>query len=255
MVRFKVIGPVLLACALVGFEFHRFTHETKMQDNSAEMKSLKDKLAQLKAKEEADEKLGQYAINMMYKSSNTVKNLSPARMQVLARSIVRVSNDIFDNEQHKQAFIGVLQIESQFLRFAQSPTGPKGLAQLTRNTFHSALGTCGVKDLKDDDVWETDLNLYAGACYFKDQLIREKGNVVAAMVDYNQGPDSEDAKMFRKSGDLKNLEPAKYLSKYSFNDLTTTNAVTPNVPAIQTLPKPVTSKATSESKASTQKTK
>ena len=185
-----------------------------------------------------DERLGQYVINLMFKSKKTVETLSPAHMQALAQEIVRVADDIFDKEEEKQAFIGALQIESQFLRFSQSPTGPKGLAQLTRNTFHSALKNCGVEQVNDDDVWDVTLNLAAGACYFKEQLVREHGNIVSAIVDYNQGPESDDAKMFRKGGDLKSLEPAKYVSKLTYNARTTTDQKMPGVPAISDLPKP-----------------
>lgn len=253
------LAIVAIAAALLGCD--KLTNTSPLaKDRTVELEA---QLKAIKDKEDADERLGQYAINQMYKSTNTVKNLSPARQQILARSIVRVANDILETEAEKQAFVSVLQIESQFLRFAQSPTGPRGLTQVTKKTFHGAMKNCGVEDLKDDDVWETDVNLYAGACYFKEQLIMEKENLVkqgkdagvtyifSAMVDYNQGPESEDAKMYRKSGDLKGLEPAKYVSKFAYLRSTTTDKVVPGIPSIQELPKPTTPK--SSTKASSHK--
>lgn len=206
--------------------------DTKGAEAVAQLKVIKDK-------EQADVRLGQYVLNMMFKSPTTIKELSPARMQVLAQAIVRVANDIFDNEAEKHGFIGALQIESRFLKYAQSPTGPKGLSQVARATFHYALKNCGIDNAKDDDVWETDLNLYAGACYYKEQLLNNNGDIVAAIVAYNQGPESEDAKRYPKDGVIKKPEPLAYVTKFGFNRDHTTDTKMPGVPALSELPKPI----------------
>lgn len=217
-------------------------HSAPVQDDgkAAKIAELEGKLQAIKDKEDADARLAQYTLNMMYISPKTVKELSPARMNVLAKTIVRVADDIFDNDSQKRDFVMVLQIESGFLKYAQSPTGPKGLAQLARLTFHEALAACGVKDVKDDDVWETDLNLYAGACYFKQQLMdpRFKGEGRFAIIAYNQGPEAKDATTYPKSGWLTGLEPLKYQARYSFLDVAVTDEKMPGVPAIADMPKP-----------------
>ena len=244
--KLAIAGSALitLACSQGRAETKVSSPDPARQAATAKIAELEEKLRVIKDKEEADERLGQYAVNQMYKSPNTVKNLSPARMQVLARDIVRVANNIFDIEVEKQAFVSILQIESQFLKGAQSPTGPKGLAQLAKATFHGAMANCGVKDLKDDDVWETELNLYAGACYFKEQLVREKsavpglGYIMAAMVDYNQGPYGIDAEVYRKTGKLKKIEPIRYLKAYKWLTDNTTDQKMVGIPAIADLPKP-----------------
>lgn len=188
---------------------------------------------------ETDQKLGQYAINMMYRSTEGRK-LSDGKKLVLARAIVRVSNDIFENEEHKRAFITALAIESQFNRMAQSPTGPKGYAQLAKKSFHEALENCGVKNVNDDDVWETDLNLYAGACYFRMMLELPEvgGDPFIAIVAYNQGPASKDLKTYAKNGSLEGIEPLKYVAKFAFLKRTTTDAKEEGVPAIHDIQKP-----------------
>lgn len=211
--------------------------ETRVAELEAKLKENEDKLAELSAKEEADQRLGQYAINMMYLSGAKDK-ISDGKKQILARSIVRVANDIFEKEDNKRAFIAVLAIESAFQRFAQSPTGPKGYAQLAKKSFHEAMSDCGVVNLHDDDVWETDINLYAGACYFRKVLDAYDGDHLAAIVAYNQGPNSNSAKSYAKYGSLDNMEALKYVAKFSFLKRKVTDQKTPNVPNIHELPKP-----------------
>jgi hypothetical protein len=241
-----VVGISAVVAALSGFGIARLTSATPLTINTTSIvpdASVVAELTKYKEREVADQKLGQYVINMMYMSPRTVKELSPARMQVIARSVVRVSNDIFDNDQNKRDFIMALQIESGFLKYAQSPTGPKGLAQLARKTFHEALADCGVDLVKDDDVWETDLNLYAGACYFKKQLLQFKDSHFA-VVAYNQGPESDSAKVYAKTGWMEEKEPLQYLAKYSFLERKVDDKKKDGVPAIADLPKPSSKKMT-----------
>jgi hypothetical protein len=190
------------------------------------------------AQEEADLRLGQYAINAMYKAGAKDK-ISDAKKQVLARAIVRVSNDIFSKEEEKKAFISIIAIESAFQRFVQSPTGPKGYSQVAKAAFTESMRDCGVTNLHDEDVWETDLNLYAGACYFRKQLDANNGDQYMAMIAYNQGPASDSLKSYAKSGSMDNIEVLKYMAKFTFLKRTLTDTKIPNVPAINDLPKPL----------------
>jgi hypothetical protein len=189
------------------------------------------------AQEEADLRLGQYAINAMYKAGAKDK-ISDAKKQVLARAIVRVSNDIFTKEEEKKAFISIIAIESAFQRFVQSPTGPKGYSQIAKKSFTEAMDACGVTNLHEEDVWETDLNLYAGACYFRKQLDANGGDQYMAMIAYNQGPASDSLKSYAKSGNMDNIEVLKYMAKFTFLKRTLTDTKIPNVPSINELPKP-----------------
>lgn len=203
---------------------------SKIEELELQLKVIADQAA-------ADEKLGQYAINMMHWAGAKDK-LSDGRKQILARSIVRVANDIFEAEDDKRAFIAVIAIESAFQRFAQSPTGPKGYAQLARASFHEAMKDCGVEGLKDDDVWETDFNLYAGACYFRKVLEAFNGDPYAAIVAYNQGPNSEAAKSYAKYGSMENVEALKYVARFSFLKRKVTDEKEHGSPSIDSLPKP-----------------
>ena len=195
-----------------------------------------DAADKLSLKEEADLRLGQYAINAMYRTGAKDK-ISDAKKQVLARAIVRVSNDIFEKDEDKRAFIGIIAIESAFQRFVQSPTGPKGYVQVAKKAFLEAMGDCGVTNLHDEDVWETDLNLYAGACYFRKQIDANNGDQYMAMIAYNQGPSSDSLKSYAKSGSMDNIEVLKYMAKFTFLKRTLTDTKQPNIPALDDLPK------------------
>lgn len=192
---------------------------------------IKAELQRYKDQEDADQRLGQYVINMMY-VAGAKDTVSDAKKQILARAIVRVANDIFTSEENKRAFVMMIAIESAFQRFAQSPTGPKGYAQVAKAAFYEAMNDCGVTGLREDDVWETDLNLYAGACYFKKLLVKYNNDPYIAIVAYNQGPNSASAKSYAKNGSLKEIEPLKYVAKFTFLARTVTDKKQPNVPAI-----------------------
>jgi hypothetical protein len=217
--------------------------------------ALEAQLQAIKTKEVADQDMGQFVVNMMYKSPTTVKSLSPAVMQVMVRNIVRDLDDVMgDDVIMKEMFVGAVQIESKFLRNAQSPTGPKGLSQTTRATFHEALKSCGVNDVRDSDVWDMDMSIYAGACYFKalytayynkqcpdnpkEPWTKKVCAASMASVAYNQGPDSEAAKSFAKTGLVTELEPAIYQGKVIVNMTTTIDQKMPGVPSVNDLPKP-----------------
>lgn len=224
--------------AVGGYFYYNYleTHKTTVSlinsDSSAE-----EQLRAITIKEEESQRLGQYAINAMYQAG-AQKTLSDAKKQILARAIVRVANDIFESEDNKKAFVAVIAIESGFKRFAQSPTGPKGLTQVAKGTFYEAMASCGVTDLHEEDVWETDINLYAGACYFKKVLDLHKGDPYMAIVAYNQGPNSESVKTYSKNGSLDNIEALKYVAKFSFIKRNLSDLKQPNIPAIEDLPKP-----------------
>ena len=240
----KLINVVLTLSLLmmgVGIYFG-YTSSSKAVDVAAGQEAIKQ-LAAIKAQEAKDATLGQYAINMMFRSG-AQKIMSKGMMLMLARSIVRVGNDIFpDEEQKRRDLVMVLAIESGFSRFAQSPTGPKGYGQLAKSSFHEAMADCGVTGLRDEDVWETDLNLYAAACYFKKMLNASENDTGLAAVSYNQGSNSDSAKSYKKSGDMKELEPLRYLTKITFLTKTVSDKKTPGVPDLKDLPSPIPPKS------------
>lgn len=196
-------------------------------------------LEKIKQQAQVDEKLGQYTVNMMHRSV-AGSHLSAAYQLSLAGDIVEVADNILETEDHRRGWIVAVEIESQFQRFAQSPTGPKGFGQLAKKSFHEALEACGLKNVNDGDVWDTKLNLYASACYFRMmlELPNVNGDPGMAIVAYNQGPNAESIKTYSRSGDIANAEALKYVAKFTYLKGKNTDAKTPDAPAIADLPKP-----------------
>lgn len=243
MRKFNVMAVVVGLCGLSAAGTYYATIKNKfVSGTNLVLVNNSDQLRKYTDQEEADLRLGQYAINAMYKAGAKDK-ISDAKKQVLARAIVRVCNDIFLKDEEKKAFVSIIAIESAFQRFVQSPTGPKGYAQIAKKSFFEAMADCGVTSLHDEDVWETDLNLYAGACYFRKQLDANGGDQYMAMIAYNQGPSSDSLKSYAKSGNMDNLEVLKYMAKFTFLRRTLTDTKQPNIPAMDDLPKPISAKS------------
>lgn len=236
MSKFKNISSQMLTVGLAiagTFGVSKLVFEAR---NKSEVFKVQSQLDAIKAQEDKDKVLGQYAINMMYHTSAKTK-LSDAKKQILARAIVRVSNDVFESDEHKRAFVAVLAIESEFQRNAQSPTGPRGLSQVAKSAFKEGMDNCGVGPFSDEDVWETDINLYAGACYFR-ALLEESNDPYVAIVAYNQGPNSKDSKTYAKYGRMESVEALKYVARFNFLKRTVpTDKAADDAPTIKDFPK------------------
>jgi hypothetical protein len=205
-----VIGAVIISMALAGSSLKLLANSSK------KIHLLEAELEKTKGQEEYNNSLGQYILNMMHNTSAGTQ-LSQARKQILTKSIVRVANDVFATTEHKHAFVAVLSIESEFMKYAHSSSGPRGLSQVAKAAFLEGLKYCGVDNVKDDDVWETDINLYAGACYFRNLIERFNGDPMQAIaIAYNQGPNSKDAKTYSKYGRADNVEGLKYIARFTY---------------------------------------
>jgi hypothetical protein len=220
--------------------------DAQMKANEEKIRQLEAQLSVIKDKEAADERLGQWVINAMY-LSGAQKKLSDTKKLILAQDIVSVANDIFDNESHKRAFVSIIAIESRFDRYAQSPTGPRGLAQVAKAAFNEAIKEhCGMGDIHDEDVWETKINLYAGACYYRKMLELAKGDTDVANVMYNQGPNSESVKTYIKYGSMEALEPMKYVIKFGHLQKKNNDVPVQGAPTISELTKSAAAASTNK---------
>lgn len=228
----KIVSYLLLATVILSLSYYGY-------DSHAKVLKLEGEIASVKEQEDQDKALGQYVLNMMYKTRAATRE-SDAQKQVLARDLVQVTNDVFATVEHKKAFIAVTAIESEFHRYAQSPTGPKGLTQVAKAAFKEGLENCGIdtKTIKEEDVWDTKLNLYAGACYFRALMEQNNNDPYIAIVAYNQGPNSKDIKTYAKSGYLEGTEALKYVARFNFLKRTVSDIKAPNVPAIESSVKP-----------------
>lgn len=230
----KFIGYVVVAVTILSLSYFGLVSKNQADLLAAQIKSLQAETATLKSQEEQDMALGQYTINMMYKT-RAATQISDPQKQSLARDIVQVTNDVFGTLEHKKAYITIIAIESEFYRLAQSPTGPKGLAQVAKAAFKEGLENCGIdsKTLKDDDVWDTKLNLYAGACYFRAVMEANNNDPYIAIVAYNQGPNSKDIKTYSRSGYMEGTEALKYVARFNYLKRTVKEEKAPEAPAIK----------------------
>lgn len=205
--KLKVIVLFAIAAVILGYS-------VLSKIEAIALKATADaQIKAIKAQEEADLKLGQYTLNIM----NLVRSpLSPLRRQIVARNVVTVTNSIFTSDEHRKAFIAVLAIESRFDRLAQSPTGPRGISQTAKAAFNEGIKYCSEFKYDDGDVWETEIGLLAGACYFRMILENTGNDVFAAIVAYNQGLNSDSFKSFSRSGDVQNTEALRYVTKFVF---------------------------------------
>lgn len=192
-----------------------------------------DAVAQLdamKQQEIADNNLGQFAINSMFESREGAK-LSNASKQMMARDLVTVGNHVLKTTDQKEHLIMVVMMESGFQRYAQSPTGPKGLTQVAKAAFKEGLTDyCGVTGVADEDVWNPILNLYAGACYFRRQIEESNGNLARASLRYNQGPHSAADKSYSKGGRVGNVEGLEYIAQITYLEKKLNSDKTPDRP-------------------------
>ncbi|CAB5220792.1 LT_GEWL domain containing protein [uncultured Caudovirales phage] len=162
---------------------------------------------------EADQKLGQYTINLI---SRDYPELDNSKKQILARMIVQVASDMFTDPNHKKAFVAVISIESKFHRDARSPTGAVGLTQIIPNYANDHGRPCEIYNVKPEDLLDAQTNLAVGACYFRFLLERYNGDIFAAISGYNAGHNSKTAEIYSKSGDMSNAETLRYIAKFVF---------------------------------------
>ncbi len=170
------------------------------------------KLVDFQTQEAEDLKLGQFILNEMTVVHATIDD---SKKQILARSVIKVADDIFPSYEDRKTFVTMLAIESKFNRTAKSPTGAVGIAQIIPSFANDHGGPCGIKNLKVDDLYDTDINLAVGACYLRFCLETFKdGNL--ALAAYNAGHNSKTVEAYAKSGDMNNPETLKYIAKYVF---------------------------------------
>ena len=160
-----------------------------------------------------DEKLGNFTLLLM---DITHADLSPMRRQILARTLVRVTGEIFTEYAHREAFIGLISHESRFSSTAKSPAGATGIAQLMPAYAKHFAKLCGLSDFSPADLQDVELNLTLGACFYKDLLEKLNGNTIAAETAYNGGEYSESLKSLLAQRQIKNTETSNYAIAISY---------------------------------------
>lgn len=187
----------------------------KFADVSGKLNKLNHELERFRTPEAQNKVLGQFVLNLM---NQTEVKMSPARRQIIARTVVRVANDVFDHPEHKRWFATVLAIESRFDSKARSKAGAMGIGQLMPQYARGFAKMCGIDDYHPADLKDVELNMTFGACLFRALLEsdRIKGNVNAALVGYNAGTKSKSLQQLNRMMNITNKETVNYIARWNF---------------------------------------
>lgn len=112
--------------------------------------------------------------------------VSDAAREWTAREAARVAEERIEGRLPQELWLTQLCLESRYWYLATSPTGPKGLGQVAKITFHEALKSCGISSAKDEDAFHPGLNLVASACYAN--MLFSKFPYSVALAAYVMGP-------------------------------------------------------------------
>lgn len=190
-------------------------HATQNVKSEVVLTEAEKELLLIKQKQKDDTDLGNFILLLM---DQVKAKMSPARKQIVIRTIIRVTNDILETKHQKQNFAVLLAIENKFSNSGKSPVGATGISQLMPKYAPEFAKICGITDYKKSDLKDLELNLYLGACQFKTLLNSPtiNGNVAAALVGYNAGKHS---KSFKELVGLRRItlsEPSNYVAKYTY---------------------------------------
>lgn len=116
--------------------------------------------------------------------------LSPLRMGILAAQIDRITLQYIPRMEWREAFVGLLCIESRFDSTAKSSAGAVGISQLMPRYSQSFATECSLGTLSEGDLVDTEVQLTLGACHFGKLLEALDGNIALALSGYNSGQDS-----------------------------------------------------------------
>jgi hypothetical protein len=159
-----------------------------------------------------DKELGDFVMKLMTVSG--VKH-SIAKKEILARTFVRVANEIFKDNEQKKGYAIVVTIESAWNPEVGSTAGAVGLSQIMPQYAKSFGTQCGITGLSDADYKDPEINLLLGACLFR-SLIENLDNTALALAAYNAGVNSGSVKDLAAMRTIKVQETASYIAKYMF---------------------------------------
>lgn len=216
---FKNIA-ILISVMLFIFVFFGLFYNTYniLQTKTEKLETVKQKLKLKKNKkenyQEIDEKLGIFIKQLMIEVKTKI---SPLERDIIAQMVVRVSNSIFEKQEHKYEFATLLAIESKFNNKAKSSAGAIGVSQIMPQYANEFGKLCGMK-LSKGDIYNTEINMLLGACQFRALLEHPiiNNNVSAALVAYNAGPNSKSFRQLIGLENIDNIETASYPTKFNY---------------------------------------
>ena len=131
---------------------------------------------------------------------------------MLVSMLSGIADTVFAEPEHRAYWLALVGTESRYDGRSRSPTGAVGLGQLIVSYRGDFGKDCGFTDATPEDVTDDYTNAYLSACFFRSLIKRHDGNIPLALVSYNQGAYSADAKR-AASGASVSLEPANHATR------------------------------------------
>ena len=85
----------------------------------------------------------------------------------------------------------VIHAESRFDKDAVSRKGASGLMQIMESTAYWLTPKMGMTDFHYDQIFDPEINIHMG-CYYLNMLIKQYGDIEAALCAYNAGSNTVD---------------------------------------------------------------
>lgn len=180
---------------------------------TAELSAVKQQLSVIESKDQEDQKLGNYILNILMKMYNVRTN--PVQQQVIAQAIVRVTGSIFGSYEERKWMAVIVANESGFNKNAKSSAGAVGLAQVMPQFAEEFGAPCGLTNIDKNDVADMEINLIIGACRFKALLASYEGEVTSAVAAYNAGKSAKSLKELQSLTNITNTETVNYITKFA----------------------------------------
>lgn len=138
--------------------------------------------------------------------------LSPVRKKLIAQLVTAIAENSFQDRFHQEIWIALLGVESRFQGAAKSGAGAVGLGQLIPKYRQDFGKSCGLTEVDAVDLTDDYTNATLSACYFRDLIQQNGGNVPLALVSYNAGIYSPSLKNVKQGGSAVH-ETANYVTK------------------------------------------
>lgn len=205
---------VILLLAQIISIFPDFFSLKQTKEHKAEVSSVNDDYnsSQLLLPSQKDDLI--LFIKKAFQFCNT-NNISEFKLKLLENYILTVANSYFTTQEHKEAFILLLCIESKFNNTVKSSAGAIGIAQVMPKFAKEFLSECGITEtLMEHEVSDFFVNIHIGACRFK-TLLEKHNNISLALAAYNSGAYSQSVKKL-KTIQTGHPETMAYLAKFSY---------------------------------------
>lgn len=126
--------------------------------------------------------------------------LSSVRKKLITSLMVDVATKVFETREQQRYWTALVGVESAYNGAARSKTGAIGLGQLIPSYRKDFGKACGLTDVDATDLTDDYTNAYLSACYFRDLIEQNGGNIPLAMVAYTAGSASPDYKAAKHGG-------------------------------------------------------